>query len=217
MNNEILTDLNWRYTTKNYDPSKKVSEADLTTLFESIRLSASSINSQPWKFIVIDSQEAKERMDQTFRRKASANQAKALDCSQVILFAYNPKYNRDDYSKIVDDGIQDKRIEANKRETGFAGFAFAEMNTDSQGDTSAWTKAQLYLALGNTLHTLARLKIDSTPMEGIDTELVNQEFASELDGYVCDVGLAIGYRHKDDFNAVLPKSRRKMESILTRI
>lgn len=217
MNSNILDDLKWRYTTKQYDPSRQVSEQDLATLFEAIRLSASSINSQPWKFIVIDSQESRKRMLKTFDRKPSANQAKVLECSQVILFAYNPKYNRDDYAKIVDESIKDKRIESSKRESGFAGFAFAEMNTDPHGDTSSWTKAQLYLALGNTLHTLARLKIDSTPMEGIDTELVNQEFAKELDGYVCDVGLAIGYHHPGDFNAALPKSRRKMEDILTRI
>ena len=51
------------------------------------------------------------------------------------------------------------------------------------------------LALGNTLHILARLKIDSTPLEGIDIKLVNNEFKKELDGYQCGVALAIGYHH----------------------
>ncbi|MCB4776599.1 MAG: hypothetical protein LGB73_07520, partial [Sulfurovum sp.] len=77
---------------------------------------------------------------------------------------------------------------------------------------------QLYIALGNSLHTLARLKIDSTPLEGIDIERVNKEFAKEFDGYQCDVALAIGYRNEnEDYNAVLPKSRRKMEDIITHI
>jgi len=30
------------------------------------------------------------------------------------------------------------------------------------------------------MHTLARLRIDSTPMEGIDVEAVNEEFKEEL-------------------------------------
>ncbi|MCD6588446.1 MAG: hypothetical protein J7K88_07835, partial [Candidatus Fermentibacteraceae bacterium] len=85
-------------------------------------------------------------------------------------------------------------------------------------NTEGWTKAQTYLALGNTLHTLARLKIDSTPMEGIDTDLVNMEFKKELAGYWCDVALAIGYRHlEEDYNAKLPKSRLSPGNILTRI
>ncbi len=68
--------------------------------------------------------------------------------------------------------------------------------------------------MGNTLHTLARLKIDSTPLEGIDIDLVAEEFKEELDGYQCDVALAIGYQHPEkDFNAKLPKSRLSPEKI----
>jgi len=72
--------------------------------------------------------------------------------------------------------------------------------------------------LGNALHTLARLKIDSTPMEGIDTDLVNKEFSEELAGYQCDVALAIGYQHpEEDYNAKLPKSRREADSVFLKI
>ncbi len=59
MTHPILEDLNSRHTVKKYDASRKVPEADLAVLFEAMRLSASSINSQPWKFVVIESDEAK--------------------------------------------------------------------------------------------------------------------------------------------------------------
>ena len=66
------------------------------------------------------------------------------------------------------------------------------------------------------MHTLARLKIDSTPMEGVDSELIGEIFNKELEGYECHVALAIGYHHEsEDFNAKLPKSRLAMESVLT--
>ncbi|MFQ3266203.1 MAG: nitroreductase/dihydropteridine reductase, partial [Colwellia sp.] len=104
------------------------------------------------------------------------------------------------------------------REAAFGIYLFAELNTAEDGDTSTWTKAQTYLALGNTLHILARLQIDSTPMEGIDIELVNKEFSAELDGYQCDVALAIGYHQPEaDFNAKLPKSRLALNDVLVRI
>ena len=86
------------------------------------------------------------------------------------------------------------------------------------GDTSCWTKAQTYIALGNTLHILARLKIDSTPMEGIDTELVNKEFEKELGVYQCDLALAIGYHDVEgDYNGKLPKSRRDVNEVFVHI
>ena len=218
MSNPIIEDLLWRHTTKKYDASKKVSQEDLDLLFEAIRLSASSINSQPWKFIVIESHEAKERMHKTFARKFQFNQPHVYDSSHIILFAYNPRYTRDDYAEVVDKGIEDKRTKPEDRENAFGGFMFAELNTDETGNTGSWTKAQTYIALGNALHTLARLRIDSTPMEGIDTDLVNEEFSEELDGYRCDVALAIGYHHpQEDYNAKLPKSRRSLDRILVRI
>ena len=218
MAHPIIENLLWRHATKKYDASKKIPQEDLDVLFEAMRLSASSINSQPWKFVVIESNEAKKRMSKTFAQKHQYNQPHVFDSSQIILFGYNPHYTRDDYAQVVDKGIEDKRIKSEDRESAFGVFMFAELNTDETGNTSGWTKAQTYLALGNTLHTLARLKIDSTPMEGIDTDLVNEEFKKELDGYQCDVALAIGYHHpEDDYNAKLPKSRHRLDSILVRI
>jgi len=214
----IIEDLLWRHTTKKYDPTKKIPQEDLDVLFEAIRLTASSINSQPWKFVVIESDEAKERMNKTFAYKYQFNQPHVFDSSQIILFAYNPYYTRDDYAEVVDKGIEDRRTKPEDRKDAFGGFMFAELNTDETGNTSSWTKAQTYIALGNTLHTLARFKIDSTPMEGIDTDLVNEEFKKELDGYQCDVALAIGYHHpQEDYNAKLSKSRRNPNSILVHI
>ncbi len=218
MNHPIIDDLLWRHATKKYDARRKIPEKDLGVLFEAMRLSASSINSQPWKFVVIESDEAKNRMSKTFAHKHKYNQPHVFDSSQIILFSYNPRYTRDNYAEIVDKSIADKRIKSEVRESAFGSFIFAEFNTDEAGNTSCWTKAQTYLALGNTLHTLARLKIDSTPMEGIDSDLVNKEFETELDGYRCDVALAIGYHHpEEDFNAQLPKSRLGLDDILVRI
>jgi len=217
MRHPVIDDLLWRKTTKKYDASKKVSEEDLAIIFATMRLSASSINSQPWKFVVIDSKGARERMHKTFANKHVYNQPHVFESSQIILFAYNPCYTRNDYAEVVDQYIKDGRVKPENREAAFAAFTFAEANTDETGNTACWTKAQTYLALGNTLHTLARLKIDSTPIEGIDTELVNEEFKKELGGYCCDVALAIGYHHAEDANAKLPKSRLAMEKILMRI
>ncbi len=214
MTHQIIKDLTWRHSTKKYDASKKVSAEDLEVLYEAMRLSASSINSQPWKFIVIESDEAKERMSKTFANKHHYNLPHVFESSQIILFSHNPYYTRDDYAVVVDKGIEDGRTKPENREGAFGVFAFAEFNTDESGYTAPWTKAQLYIAMGNTLHTLARLKIDSTPLEGIDIDLVAEEFKEELAGYQCDVALAIGYRHpEEDFNAKLPKSRLNPEKI----
>ena len=95
-------------------------------------------------------------------------------------------------------------------------YGFVELNTDETGFNGNWTKAQSYIALGNTLHTLARMGIASTSMEGVDAQLIGETFKDELDGYVCDFALALGY-HKDveDYNYGLPKARLPMEDVIT--
>lgn len=215
MSNSIIKDLNKRYTTKRYDSSRRVPQPQLDILYEAMRLSASSINSQPWKFIVIESESAKQRMDATFKHMHQFNRPHVMASSHIILFAHNPRYTREDYANVVDKGIEDGRTKPENREQAFGGFAFAELNTDKDGHTAAWTKSQLYLALGNTLHVLARLNIDSTTMEGVDSDQISLEFAKELNGYKCEVALAIGYHHPDeDFNAQLPKSRLNLEDVV---
>lgn len=214
MTHSVIQDLNWRYTAKKYDPARKVAREDLDVLYEALRLTPSSINSQPWRFVVLESDEAKQRMSRTFGENFSFNRDHVEACTVVILFAHNPGYSREDYARVVDKGIEDGRTRPEEREQAFAPFVFAELNTDGSGNNGCWTKAQTYIALGNALHTLARMRIDSTPMEGIDVERVNEEFREELDGYRCEVALAVGYRDpRADYNARLPKSRLDPEEI----
>lgn len=134
MTHKIIEDLQWRYTTKRYDATKKVAPGDLDVLLEAIRHSASSINSQPWKFIVIESDEARQRLYRTIVGNYQFNAPAILGSSHIILFAHNPYYKREDYAEVVDNGIADGRIEAGSREGAFGAFAFAEMNMDATGN-----------------------------------------------------------------------------------
>ncbi|NRF29951.1 nitroreductase family protein [Vibrio coralliilyticus] len=217
MTHPIIKDLNTRYTAKKYDASKRISAEDMEVIKEAIRLSASSINSQPWKFIVLESDEAKQRFHNTFANMHQFNQPHAKEASHTILFAHNPRFTKDNYKKVVDAEVTSGHLPAERYNDMLNGaFGFAELNTDETGFNGNWTKAQTYIALGNTLHTLARMGIASTPMEGVDPQLIGEEFKEELEGFVCDFALALGY-HKDgeDYNHGLPKARLPLEDVIT--
>lgn len=215
MSHQIITELEKRHTVKHYDASKHISAADLAIIYEAMRLSPSSINSQPWKFIVIESDEAKQRFHDTFANKFQFNQKHAKAASHTILFAHKTHYARADYENVINVDIQTGRTKPENKDQSFGAFAFVDMNTDEQGNNAAWTKSQTYIALGNTMNVLARLGIDSTPMEGVDHELISELFP-ELEGYQCDVALAMGYNDADqDYNAALPKSRLALADTMT--
>lgn len=216
MTHPIIRDLNSRYTVKKYDANKKISAEDMNVIKQAIRLSASSINSQPWKFIVLESDEAKQRLHSTYANMHQFNQPHAKDASHTILFAFNPNYTKDDYRKVVDAEVASGHLPEDMYNNMLDGaFTFAESNTDDNGYNGQWTRAQTYLALGNTLHTLARLGIGSTPMEGVDKNLIGEEFKEELGGYICEVALAMGY-HQDgeDYNHGLPKARLPEDAVI---
>ena len=59
---DFLDIMKQRKSCRAYDPAKQVSREDLLKIVEAGRLSPSGCNSQPWKFIVIDSPEAKEKL-----------------------------------------------------------------------------------------------------------------------------------------------------------
>ncbi|MCG9579905.1 nitroreductase family protein [Vibrio tubiashii] len=217
MTHPIIKDLNTRYTAKKYDATKRISAEDMQVIKEAIRLSASSINSQPWKFIVLESDEAKQRFHNTFANMHQFNQPHAKEASHTILFAHNPHFTKEQYAKVVDAEVTSGHLPAERYNDMLNGaYGFAELNTDETGFNGNWTKAQTYIALGNTLHTLARMGIASTPMEGVDPELIGEVFKGELDGYVCDFALAMGY-HKEgeDYNHGLPKARLPIDDVIT--
>ena len=51
-----------RYTCKHYDPTRGIAPETLGRLAEILRLSASSVNIQPWRFVFLATPKAKARL-----------------------------------------------------------------------------------------------------------------------------------------------------------
>ena len=78
----FLTNLSWRYATKKFDTSKKVSDADLDTILEAIRMTPTCFGLQPYHFYVVSNQEIKDKM-----QAVAWNQPQVGTSSAVIVFA----------------------------------------------------------------------------------------------------------------------------------
>lgn len=79
-----------RYSTKAFDASRKLSEQQVADLKELVRMSASSVNSQPWHFILAGSDEGKTRIAKATQGGFSFNERKILDASHVMVSAPKP-------------------------------------------------------------------------------------------------------------------------------
>ena len=83
---DLLNISKTRYTTKAYDPIRKIPQEQITRLLEILRLTPSSINIQPWHFFIADNQAAKERIAKALVGKYAYNAPKVLESSHTILF-----------------------------------------------------------------------------------------------------------------------------------
>lgn len=51
-----------RVSTRSYDPARTISDEDFNTILEFGRLSPSSVGSEPWKSLVIQNKELREKL-----------------------------------------------------------------------------------------------------------------------------------------------------------
>lgn len=190
-----------RYTTKKYDASKKIPAEQIAELKEIIRLTPSSINSQPWKVHFISEEKTKKAL-----AKASLfNEQKVLDASHLVVF-----------STFTDIKLFEDQIRKNLP-PGSVSYYEKFLQHLPESELKAWFKHQVYLALGFFLGACANMGIDSTPMEGI----VPAEYDSILnqEGYTALFAVAIGYRDETDANqpSLKPKLRLPLEAVVETI
>ena len=190
-----------RYTTKMYDATKKIETEKIEELKEILRLSPSSINSQPWKFHFVSDTTTKNELAQA----SFFNDKKVEKCDTLIVF-----------SRIDSLELFEKQIEETLPE-GAVGYYKQFIKPLPEAEIKAWFDKQVYLALGVLLSACATMQIDATPMEGIEGD--KYDTILEATNYKSLVAVAIGYRDEADANQLSkkPKVRRPLSAVIESI
>ena len=209
--NTVLEHRTWRYATKKFDTTKKVSDKDLETLLEATRLSASSYGLQPYHIFVISDQETKEKL-----KPASWEQSQITDASHIIVFANAANFGEE----LVDDFVENVSNTRNIPLDGLKGYSDF-MKSKLLGlppETKAnWTARHAYIAFGNLMQAAAELKIDTCPIEGFESDKYNEILGLTDKNLNAVVVLAVGYRSEEDETQYLPKVRKSKEELFTLI
>ncbi|MDG6095431.1 oxygen-insensitive NAD(P)H nitroreductase [Acetobacter sp. AN02] len=209
--------LRTRYTTKAYDPEQRLPEEVVTQLLDALRFSPSSVNSQPWHFIVADDAAGKARIAKAAVGPCAYNAPKIENASLVIVLcamtALTPEYLRAVLDQEAADGrfaSEEARESQNRGRTGYVSLH------EKMGDIDVWAKNQVYIAQGFLLLAAGLLKVDATPMEGFDAGILSEEFGLAAKNLRPAVIVALGHRSANDFNANLPKSRLPADQLFSR-
>lgn len=213
---DILKAFNFRHATKHFDAAKRVSDADFNTILEVARLSPSSFGFEPWKFLVIERQDIKDKL-----YPLAWGAQNSLDGAShfVILLArkkVDTLYSAPYITHIMRDVQHLPEDVEQGRKAAFEAFQKDDFNLlESDRAIFDWASKQTYLALANMLTTAAMLGVDSCPIEGFHREKVEAMLADEglldREHFGVSVMAGFGYRKEEPHE----KTRQALEDIVT--
>lgn len=202
-----IENLKWRYATKKFDSSKKISSENLEKLKEAIQLSVSSYGLQLYKVIIVENTSLREKL-----KPVSWGQEQITEASHLVVFC--------NYTNVKDKHVDDflnmtaktQNIDV-KYLSEYGDFMKGKINEMTKSESFNWTTRQTYLALGNLLNACAELKIDSCPMEGFEPEKYNDILGLSEQGLNAAVIATIGYRSNEDHSQNRPKVRKSLNEL----
>lgn len=199
----LLASLNWRYATKAFDAGRKIPGEVWSALEQSLVLTPSSFGLQPWKFLVVTSQEVKDRLV-----PHCWGQRQVTDCSHLVVLCAKQE---------MDEVYVDRFISLTAAARGAPVEALKGYRDIIAGSVLGegaiakvlpeWSARQAYIALGQLMLSAALLEIDACPMEGFVPDALNAELGLPAKGLRAAVLCPVGYRAAGDKYATAPKVR----------
>ena len=203
----FIKNANWRYATKKFDTTKKISKQDLETLKEAIRLSASSFGLQPYRVLIIENPELRAKL-----QTAAWGQSQIVDASQLIVFANITNFGETEIDVSIANTTKTRELPADALK-GYGDFMKSKIVALPEDVRNTWASKQTYLALGNLMNAASELKIDVTPMEGFEPAQVNEILGLGKLGLNATLLATIGYRHEEDATQHYAKVRKSNEEL----
>ena len=199
--NDLLAALRFRYATKAFDPARKIPAETWDAFEKSLVLTPSSFGLQPWKFLIVENPEIREKL-----KAASWNQPQLIDASHLVVLTARTDLTQADIDSWIArlSEIQGTPIEVL---AGLSGMISSFSSAMTPAEKQAWNTRQVYIALGQLMTSAAVLGIDSCPLEGISPADYDTILGLPGTGYATAVACALGYRSPEDKYAVAPKAR----------
>ena len=208
MATDVLERLKWRYATKKFDASKRLSEEKLSILKESFNLTATSYGLQPLKMVILSNPDLKKLLV-----PITMDQAQVENASHVLVICIETKidsdYIKDHFNLVV-------KIRSTPREilSSFEEYLVSSFSDKQSDELNIWSTNQAYLALGNLLTVCAIEKIDACPIEGFDPDKYDELLQLNEKGLQSVIVLAVGYRAEDDMFSGFDKVRRGVDEVI---
>jgi nitroreductase/dihydropteridine reductase len=208
-----------RYTTKAFNPNLRIANEKMDAILEVLRNAPSSVNSQPWCFMVAETTEGKLKVAQGMQGAFAYNEPKVRQASHVVVLCARKQLEETHLASLLDQESSDGRFatdEARGNQNKLRRH-YVDLHRNQLHSEHVWMDKQIYLALGALLFAVGVAEIDACAMEGFDNSALDEALGLADKGLRSVVVVALGYRSDKDFNAKLPKSRLPVDKVIVRL
>lgn len=207
----MIESLKWRYATKKFDTSRKVSASDLAILKEAINLTPSSYGLQPYKVLDIQNAELREKL-----KVASFGQTQVTDASHLFVFVANDDLTSGHIDAFIELTAKTQQIDPEGLK-GYGDFMKSVFGSRTAQENHNWAARQAYIALGTLVNIAAEMGLDVSSMEGFDPAQYDEILGLKGTGYSTVVIAAIGYRSATDEAQFRAKVRKPINEVFQTI
>ena len=204
----IIENLKWRYATKKFDATKKLSDEKLTILKEAFNLTALSYGLQTLKMVIVENQAAREDL-----LPHCYGQHQVCDASHLLVLCIQNRIDEVDVNQHFET-IKDIRNTPDEILEPFKAQMKSTIKDMPEEKKVDWATKQAYIALGNLMTVCAVEEIDSCPMEGFIPAELDKALNLDAHGLSSVLLLPVGYRAGDDMFSGFKKVRKQLSETI---
>ncbi|WP_345240591.1 nitroreductase family protein [Pontibacillus salipaludis] len=194
--NDFNQIISGRRSIRNYDPSVKISQEEMAEILREATMAPSSVNLQPWRFVVIDSEEGKE----TLKPLAMFNQNQ-VETSAAVVAVFVDMNSTEYLETIFDSAVEQGKMPQEVRDRQVPAIqglvdqlsedAYREMNLIDGGLVS------MQFMLAARAHGY-----DTNPIGGYEKDQIAEAYGLDKDRYYPVMLISIGKAAEDGYESV---------------
>ncbi len=207
----IVDGLKWRYATKHFDVTKKLTKDQIEYLKQAVNYIPSSYGLQPYRVLIVENEDVRKRLSE-----AAYGQPAITEASHLFIFVNDTEYGPEKVEKFMKLGAEVNNYPIEKTES-YGNMINGMISSLSKVQLSNWTAKQAYIGLGALISAASEQQIDICPMEGFDKEKFDEILGLKERNLTSACIGAVGFRSPEDKNQFLKKVRKPIEELFETI
>ncbi|KGI84829.1 MULTISPECIES: nitroreductase family protein [unclassified Exiguobacterium] len=195
-NNTFTDVMLGRKSIRVYDENVKISQLEMLQMIEEATTAPSSVNMQPWRFVVVESPEAKEALKPLIRFNVRQNDTSA---AMVLIFGDMECYELGE--EIYDQAVAEGKMPQEVRDQQLGAILpyYKNLSTQEMNDI---VKIDSSLAAMQFMLVARAHGYDTNPIGGFEKDQLAEAFGLDKDRYVPVMILSVGKAAEEGYQSV---------------